>query len=337
MKTKNLLNLVGREESYEQTRREQFGLKSVVSRFSLASLICVLMLTIGVGTVWGAAYTGTFSIYTTGTLIDGYYVVVGSSANAMNSTVNNKYRIAGTSVTISSGTTITNPDNTLVWLIEEGTSSNSGKFTFRNYNTSKYLYISANTSGQSLNVGNTAYYHEYDYCASTGDCGTNAPAGWKFTLGASVTTTYKILKWNNSNSWFSGYAGDYTSSMTPVRLFRLPKFRAKTTQPATGSFVASATSATWDGTNKHLSWMASGATVTLTATPPSGKAVNAWTVTKATGGTVTVTSTGTNTATFSMPADQVTVSVTWKDAGTSVSLTNGGCDGSGGTTKGSFS
>lgn len=61
MKTKNLLNLVGREESCEQTRRERFGLKSVVSRFSLVSLICVLMLTVGVGNAWGA---GSISVST---------------------------------------------------------------------------------------------------------------------------------------------------------------------------------------------------------------------------------------------------------------------------------
>ncbi len=53
MKTKNLLNLVG-HEAYEQTRRGRNGLDSLVSRFSVASLICICMLTVGVGNVWGA-------------------------------------------------------------------------------------------------------------------------------------------------------------------------------------------------------------------------------------------------------------------------------------------
>lgn len=263
--------------------------------------------------MWGANYSGTFSAYTQSTLIDGYYVVCGSAAKAMGSTVNNKKRIEGTAVTISSNA-ITNPSDALVWLMEEDV-DNSGTFAIKNYNTSKYLYISANSSGQSLNVGTTAYYASYDYCANAGDCGTNVPAGYRFTLGASTTTDYRKLKWNNSSSWFSGYSGDYTNTMTPVRLFRVAKFRAKTTQPATGSFTASATSATWDNTNKHLSWMSSGATVTLTATPPTGKVVDTWTVTKAQGGTVTVSNNQ-----FTMPADQVTISVTWKNAASTPTL-----------------
>lgn len=53
MKTKNLLNLVGRK-SYEQTRKSRHSLESIVSRFSLVSLICLCMLTVGIGNVWGA-------------------------------------------------------------------------------------------------------------------------------------------------------------------------------------------------------------------------------------------------------------------------------------------
>lgn len=57
MTTKNLFNLVGWEKSYEQTRKSRHGLDSVVSRFSLGSLICILMLTIGIGNAWGATVT----------------------------------------------------------------------------------------------------------------------------------------------------------------------------------------------------------------------------------------------------------------------------------------
>lgn len=41
--------------------REWFGNDSIVSRFSLASLICVLMLTLGVGNAWGVAKTITYA------------------------------------------------------------------------------------------------------------------------------------------------------------------------------------------------------------------------------------------------------------------------------------
>lgn len=61
MKNKNLLNLVGREKSYEQTRKSRNSLDSIVTRFSLVSLICLCMLTLGVGNVWGAEKEWDFS------------------------------------------------------------------------------------------------------------------------------------------------------------------------------------------------------------------------------------------------------------------------------------
>ena len=307
------------------------GSPSGFHRSTVLKLCTVLMLvlTIGVGQMWGATYSGSFVNYT-GTLIDGYYLIVASnsaSSNAnyaMGSTADSNKRIAGTSVTISSNT-ISNPNDQLVFLIESNAAGTG--FCFKNYNTSNYVFYAANSSGKSLNYGTTAYYHTLSGYNST------SPVGYKFTIAGTAAGSNNVLKYNTSNKWFSGYSGAYSTSMTPVRLFRLAKFRAKTTQPASGSFTASATSATWDPTNKHLSWMSSGATVTLTATPPSGKAVSAWTIKNSAGTDITSTvslSGHTNTATFSMPADQVTISVTWKDSGTSVSLSKAA------TTNGSF-
>lgn len=274
----------------------------------LVAVLC-LLLTLSISKIWG--YTGTFSNYTNSTLIDGYYVVCGSAtAKAMGNTVDGNKRIAGTAVTISSNN-ISNPADALVFLLEEG---NTNVFTFYNYGNSKYLYQASTTSGKGMGFQASAAN------ITLAGYNSSSPVGYKFTLNGASNN---FLKWNNSSSWFANYANDYTTSMTPVRLFRLAKFRAKTTQPSSGSFTASATSATWDSSKKHLSWMSSGATVTLTATPPSGKIVSAWTVTKATGGTVTTTSTGDNTATFTMPADQVKITVTWKDI-PKVSLTKAG-------------
>lgn len=260
----------------------------------------ILLLSLSVGNMWG--YTGTFSAYTTATLIDGYYVI-GASTSA-----SSKNYCAGTDVSSGriTGKTLvtTNPGDNIVWIIEETASG----WTFNSVSApTKYIAQTGTTSGKGMAVSTTiGYFTKAGY-------NSTSPVGFRFTSADQSSNNY--FKYNNGSTWFSNYANAYSTTMAPVTLYRdNTKYRAKTTQPATGSFTASATSATWDGTKKHLSWMASGATVTLTATPPSGKVVNAWTVTKATGGTISVTSTGTNTATFSMPADQVTVTVTWKDA-----------------------
>lgn len=255
--------------------------------------------------MWG--YTGTFTKYTTSTLIDGYYVI-GASESSSNSSY-----CAGTTVSSGriTGTTLdtSDPANNIVWIIENTASG----WTFNSYGSStKYIKQTSTTSGKGMAI-NTAigYFTLVGYNSSS-------PKGFKFSSADQNKTNQ--LKWNNSSKWFSNYANAYDVGMAPVTLYRdNSKYRAKTTQPASGSFTASATGATWDGTKKHLSWMASGTTVTLTATPPSGMAVDTWTVTKASGGTVTVTNNQ-----FTMPADQVTITVTWKSSGTSVSLTKAG-------------
>lgn len=300
MTNKFLLNLLGFNPDVTN-RKSRHAIESIVSRLCLASLICLCMLTIGVGTAWG--YTGSFSAYTNSTLIDGYYVIGAST------TASNKNYCAGTTVSTGrlTGQTLTtsNPSDNYVWIIEETSSG----WTFNSVGSpTKYIKQTSTTSGKGLAVGtDIGYFTLSGYNSSS-------PVGFKFT--SKDQNSINFLKYNNGSKWFSNYANAYSTTMTPVTLYRDgTKFRAKTTQPTSGSFTASATGATWDGTKKHLSWMSSGTTVTLTATPPTGKAVSAWTVTKATGGTVTVTNNK-----FNMPADQVTISVTWKDAGTSVTL-----------------
>lgn len=292
--------------SANESKKMQVNPRITLIRFACALM---LILTFGVGSVWG--YTGTFTNYTNSTLIDGYYIICPSTS------ASNKNYCAGTDVSSSritgkSLTSKTNPADAYVWIIENTASG----WTFNSVGSStKYIRQKGTSSGGGMEVNTTIGYF------TLAGYNSSSPVGYKFT--SADQNSNNQLKWNNSSKWFANYANAYSTSMTPVCLYRdNTKYRAKTTQPATGSFTASATSATWDGTKKHLSWMSSGATVTLTATPPSGKVVNAWTVTKATGGTVTVTSTGTNTATFTMPADQVTVTVTWKDATYNLYLVN---------------
>ena len=264
--------------------------------------VFLTLLTLSVGQMWG--YTGTFSAYTNATLIDGLYVIGASTSASSNSSY-----CAGTSVNTGRLTgqslTTTNPADGIVWIIEE----TEDGWTFKNYgDQTKYIKQTSTTSGKGMSVGTTVGYF------TLAGYNSSSPVGYRFTSSDQNSTNF--FKYNAGSKWFSNYANAYSTSMTPVTLYRVAKFRAKTTQPATGSFTASASSATWDNTNKHLSWMASGATVSLTATPPSGKEVDTWTVTKAHGGTVTVSNNQ-----FSMPEDQVTITVTWKNATPAYTIT----------------
>ncbi len=90
---------------------------------------------------------------------------------------------------------------------------------------------------------------------------------------------------DNSYTW-----GTYSATTT---------YTVSKASTSNGSFSVDKTSA------------ASGATVTITPTPNTGYEVNTVTVTKSTGGTVTPTKSGSN-YTFTMPASNVTVAVTFK-------------------------
>lgn len=63
MKTKILLNRSGMGPEVT-CRKGRHAIESIVSRFSLVSLICLCMLTVGVGNVWGADETVTWSVST---------------------------------------------------------------------------------------------------------------------------------------------------------------------------------------------------------------------------------------------------------------------------------
>lgn len=106
------------------------------------------------------------------------------------------------------------------------------------------------------------------------------------------------------------------------------KFNVNVTVPVKEKFdITIGTVAATDGTvTADVTEAAEGDTVTLTITPATGKAINTVTITKAGGGTVTVSGSGNN-RTFVMPADDVTVTVTFKAAN---SGGNGGSGSSGG-------
>ena len=185
----------------------------------------VMLFTIGVGNGWGTAVTGTFNkITSTDALTTGYYIIVGSEdasqkvsgetvANpnyALGNAVDNNKRVTGVSVTITSGTTISNPDEALVYLITKSSSN----YTFLNVNTNTYLYQAGTTNGKGMGFKDTSANFT---CAGYNG---SSPTGFKFTLDGASNN---IFKYNNQYTYFSNYSGSYSTSATPVRLFKAYK------------------------------------------------------------------------------------------------------------------
>ena len=98
MKNLNLLlNLVGREKSYKQARRSRGSLDSIVSRFCLASLICTLLLTVGVGNARADSQSFDKDDFSSSTSSTKTPITVTFSAKS----------ISGQQIRFNSGTTVT--------------------------------------------------------------------------------------------------------------------------------------------------------------------------------------------------------------------------------------
>ena len=128
----------------------------------------------------------------------------------------------------------------------------------------------------------------------------------------SGTATQPFLK---SNSGSSNKFRWYNSGQTAVYFYQIG-YNVIFTQPAQatgGSIAATSSFASYDATNSIMAGVQRTKTLTLTATPPSGKVVDAWTVKKKSDNT-DVTSTVLSGTTLTMPAYDVVVSVTWKNS-----------------------
>ena len=162
------------------------------------------------GSVWAAPFTGTFiKITSTDDLTTGYYVIAASEdARAsymfvMGSEVKNN-RITGVDGSLTRiSTTITNPDNSIVYRITK----KKNKYTFYNVGRSGWLYF----DGTKINIYT-------DSVSFTCDYNSDSPIGFKFSYF--YDDTYK-LQYNNGQYGFSVYSGNYSIDMTPVRLFKL--------------------------------------------------------------------------------------------------------------------
>ena len=187
--------------------------------FLIAALCAVILIT-QPQWVWGqekTAFTGTFTKITSNdAFVTGFYVITGSTSSSNNSKAMghsvSSGRVSGETVTITSGTTITNPSDDVVFYITRS----GNTCTFKNVNTGQYLYNSADTKGKGTGFQNDSYN-----ITVTG-YNTSSPIGFKFSFDNN--NTYKVIKWNNSSQWYSNYDGSYDAGMAPVTLYKCPAY-----------------------------------------------------------------------------------------------------------------
>ena len=214
--------------------------------------------------MWATTYTGTFTkITSTSDFTTGYYVVAASesaSSNAgyaLGNSVNSDKRMPGVSVTITNNnTTISDPNDAIVWYITvSGTT-----ITMQNVNNSKYLYQASTTSGKGMGLKNDSQN------LTLAGYNSNSPIGFKFTLNGNSNNYFK---YNASNKWFANYANDYTTSVTPVRLFKLQRATPPTIG-GTESFEGSQDVTITAGTGATIYYTTDGTTPTTSSTVYSG-------------------------------------------------------------------
>lgn len=202
--------------------RDFIGNGSAKSRKLFAVL--AMMLTIGVQGAWG--YTGTFTkITSVDDLNTGYYVIVASesasnASYAMSSEItsnSSNYRVSSSSVTITGGTTISNPADAVVYYIEK---TNTG-YAVKNYSTDKYLYQSSTSTqkmafrDEKIDMFSSVFYCNWHITDNV----TGHVIGFCFTTNQSGDNT--IFRYNNSSMFFTNYSGGWSTSGAPLRLFRL--------------------------------------------------------------------------------------------------------------------
>ena len=182
----------------------------------------------------------------------------------------------------------------------------------------KYLYFK--DEGSYINDKQTLNAYLYNY-GGTGE--EKAWPGVKATLIDEVnkiwrveyTGTYTNVIFNGGTAQLGNNNEDITKIDSNNNMFVYKgnsTFEWRTYQEAgTYTVTKGATPENGDFTLSKTTANA-GDTITITASPSTGFVVDAVTVTKSSGGTVEVTGTG-NTRTFTMPAENVTVSVTFKE------------------------
>lgn len=207
MKNLFLLNRSGM--SPEVTcRKGRHAIESIVSRFSLASLICLCMLTVGVENAWGADVVQTYTLSTSdngkSTSTGDVTWDIGSSAIAESSS---KCKLTGTiSFTLPSGATLKS-----VQLTGNGNDWGSGAtITFKSGNTTLNTFSSCTSFSLTTNKTDLSY--------SFTKSGKSSKNAWvasitvTYTPGATCSNKVTLTKAATSNGSFTLHSGSASGS-----------------------------------------------------------------------------------------------------------------------------
>ena len=199
-----------------------------------------------------------------------------------------------------------------------GSSSKDLKFTLVDGETDLYSFDTGKTvaelSANYLSSANPQYFFihtgsgstvAYQWFGLTGGAFTssNKSITLESQKGTSTDGLVGLVRFNEPGNNSSDKVTLYFNSTTKELYYTAGAVGAYTITKAdatNGSFTLSKTTAN------------QGDNITITASPSNGFVVDTVTVTKSSGGTVNVSGTG-NTRTFTMPAENVTVSVTFKE------------------------
>lgn len=236
------------------------------------------------------APTGTFNKFTGATLPDGYYVICsGTSTTAMKNTALDGPRIGYATVSITNSTTITNPDESVVWKLEYLTGDDEGYFTLYNEAVEKYaVFTSDNGKANVIALTDLTNFAKWQQESNT-----------TYEL-INKGKTGRYLRLNGTNG-FANYASSTGAALTLYKKASAPKAVTINTNIANGS--VDVTGAT------DLSAVAEGTELTLSSTPATGYKLTAYDVYKTDDSETKVTVTNNK---FTMPAFDVTVSATFE-------------------------
>ena len=233
--------------------------------------------------------TGTFNKYSGTTLPDGYYVICsGSTTTAMKNTALSGPRIGYATVDIVSNS-ITNPDESVVWKLENLTGDDAGYFTLYNEAEGKYAaFTSAN--GNANVIADVTDYAKFALKESS---------SFDF-LNKGKTGRYLRL---NGTSGFANYASTTGAALTLYKKASAPKAITIDGSIENGSVNVTGVA--------DLSAVPEGTELTLSNTPASGYKLSAYDVYKTGEPSTKVTVTN---GKFTMPDYDVTVSATFEVA-----------------------
>lgn len=201
--------------------RKWFGNDSGMTRFSLASLICLCMLTVGVGNVWGADYTCTFTKLTSGSEISSYTNSHTFTSGSVTWTVYGNQSVDDSDIRVG-GKNTTNTDRTLT---SGKISISVSKFTINHLGTGNGKSSSITINSIKLEVANNSSFTGADVITksspSVGSSGSleyipTSGTSWAANSYYRVTVNYNITGSNNCYIKIGSFVCKEASSCTSI-------------------------------------------------------------------------------------------------------------------------